>query len=148
MSDDTIEVTSVTTTLTTTVIVSQTTLHVPARLSPGAFAVARRALVALIDAREFLGYQLSHANGGIDDETLEEFATRYLRHELWDAAKLEEAVEELASLIPDRLDADVVATVFACDVDLASRVLVRAATTAASNALASTAVATLASGDG
>jgi hypothetical protein len=92
--------------------------------------VARKAIVALLDARDFLAYQLSHANGGMDDTELEQLAQEYLRREAWDDEQLCDSVAELAELIPDRLDADVIMTVFACNVDQASRVLTRVATAA------------------
>lgn len=98
--------------------------------------VARKAIIALLDARDFLAYQLSHANGSIDDAELDRIADQYLRHETWNDQALATEVAELAELIPDRLDAEVVSTVFACDPEQASRVLVQVATADTSNLLA------------
>ena len=94
--------------------------------------VARKAIVALLDARDFLAYQLTHANGGMTDEQLDEIAKRYVGHNKGlDEEELQAAVVELASLISDRLDAEVISTVFSCKINQASRVLIRAATEAA-----------------
>jgi len=90
-------------------------------------SILRRALVSLLDARDFLGFQLSHANGLMSESQLDEVSSSYLKIEVWEDAALADAVTLLASLIPDRLDADVVSTMFSCSVTQASRILLRVA---------------------
>ena len=117
------EVSTVTTQSTTVLMVDTS----PAKIGE----VARAAIVALIDARDFLAYQLSHAQGGMTDEQLDAIADEYLRHETWVDAELQLQIRALAELIPDRLDAETVSTIFACDIEQASRVLASSAERAA-----------------
>lgn len=88
----------------------------------------RRALVALLDSRDFLGYQLTHANGGMSDQDLNEIAEDFFsKHEAWDEADIRAVSKELARLIPDRLDFVLLATVTNCGISLASRIIVEGA---------------------
>jgi hypothetical protein len=86
--------------------------------------VARDAIIALLDTRDFLGYQLSHANGGMDDAQLEEIAQKYLKTTTLSPKLLREKVQALRKLIGDRfVDVDVVSTVFRCDIEQAREAL-------------------------
>ena len=116
--DDTVTYTRVTQITTETVVMGRQGLPSP---------VVRRAIVALLDAREFLGYQLTHAQGAIDDAELDDIADKYLRQDSWSDDELANDVAALAEIISDRLDADVISTVFACDPIQAQRVLKRVA---------------------
>jgi hypothetical protein len=89
------------------------------------------ALRSLLDARDFLGYQLSHANGGMSDLELDCVAQRYLRKSslsTWEENTLKKYVAVLAKLIPNRLDAEVINTIFNYPIELASKILVEGAT--------------------
>lgn len=95
-------------------------------------SVFRLSLRNLLDARDFLGYQLSHANGGMTDDEMEKISSKYLRNSLlgsaWEENTLKTYVAVLARLIPDRLDAEVINTIFHYPVELASKLLVEGAT--------------------
>lgn len=85
---------------------------------------ARSAIRALADERDFLGYQLSHAHGSIDDEQYEEIADQYLpqsaRFNERDALK---TAISLMILVPERADSDFIAAACRCDVDKANGLL-------------------------
>ena len=85
--------------------------------------VARNAILALLEARDFVSYQLSHANGGMSNEQLEEIAQKYCCPSSWDPTVLQDHVRVLHDLIGDRLDADVVSTVFQCSFEEARQAL-------------------------
>lgn len=88
----------------------------------------RRALVALLNSRDFLGYQLTHANGGMSDEELEGIADEFFHtNEIWSEPDIRAVSKELARLIPDKLDSEILSTVTNCDITLASRILVEGA---------------------
>ena len=89
----------------------------------GMAEVAREAILGLLDTRDFMSYQLSHANGGMSDEQLEEIAQEYCRPSTWDLAILQDHVRVLHNLISNRLDADVVSTVFQCSFEEARQAL-------------------------
>jgi hypothetical protein len=85
--------------------------------------VAQEVIGALLDARDFLGYQLSHANGCMSEVDLNEIADRHLTVRSCTDAELARKTIILAGLIPGRVDVDVVATVFRCEIVQAGRVL-------------------------
>lgn len=70
-------------------------------------AELREILLALLDHRDFLGYQLSHANGGLDDVALDQIADQYLAEVPTSAASRRRRLAILRTLVPDRLDSDV-----------------------------------------
>jgi hypothetical protein len=77
--------------------------------------VIREVITALLDARDFLGYQLAHANNCMTDKQLDEIAEQYLKRKTYTIEDLRERIRVLKSLIGDRVDADVISTVFRCD---------------------------------
>lgn len=86
----------------------------------------RHALLALLDSRDFLGHQLSHAQEIIDDEQMEEIedefferrrAARPHRDELYRYAR------DILSVIGERCDSDVMAEMLSVDIDEATEVL-------------------------
>lgn len=81
---------------------------------------SRRAILALADERDFLGYQLSHEHGLVDDEQFEEIVDHYLPKsaQFKEADALSTAIA-LAILAPERVDSDFIAAVCRCDVDKA-----------------------------
>lgn len=94
--------------------------------------VANEAITSLLDARDFLALQLTHANGGMTDDELDALADEYLRQTAATDAELTARVATLAALIPpERLDADVVSVIFRCDAVRANKVLSAAAQMAA-----------------
>lgn len=86
--------------------------------------VARRALVALLEARDFLGYQLTHANGGMTDEQLEEIASEYLtpKSARSDAEVIADA-RALRAILGARLDIDALSTMLGVPVEQALRAM-------------------------
>jgi hypothetical protein len=91
-------------------------------------SLIRRALLGLLDAQDFLGYQLTHANGGMSDDQLNGIADEHFaKRALWTEEDIVAVTRELAGLIPDRLDALLVSVITGCDIELASRVLVAGA---------------------
>lgn len=80
----------------------------------------QRAILALADERDFLGYQLSHAHGMVDDERFEELVEHYLpKSAKFERDKALSTVFFVSLLAPDRVDADFVAAICRCDVDKA-----------------------------
>lgn len=86
----------------------------------------RHALLALLDSRDFLGHQLSHAQEIIDDEQMEEIEDEYFerrraarppRDELYRYAR------DILSVIGERCDSDVMAEMLSVDIDEATEVL-------------------------
>jgi hypothetical protein len=57
------------------------------------------------------------------DEELEEITSQYLHRVSWEDPALRDRVQVLRELIGDRLDADVLSTVFRCSAEQAARVL-------------------------
>jgi len=92
--------------------------------SPFELAVVREALLRLLDARDFLGYQLARANGAISGVEFKKIAKRYLREPgKTDADQLREKVHVLTQLIGERVDSDTVAVAFHCHLDEAEAAL-------------------------
>jgi hypothetical protein len=86
--------------------------------------VAREALLALLDARDFLGYQLAYSKGLIEKEEFQRIAEPYLKApEAVDASELLKKVSALVALIGHRADTETVATVLRCDLDDAADAL-------------------------
>jgi hypothetical protein len=87
-------------------------------------AVAKEALLNLLDARDFLGYQLSYANGGMDKETFDAIAAKYLYSVAPTMGDLADRIEVLLDLLPpERLDADAVSVMLNCGIDQAEGAL-------------------------
>jgi hypothetical protein len=87
-------------------------------------AVSRESILSLLDTRDFLGYQLAHANGRIGDDDFREIAAGYLaKIHPADPASLASKVKTLVSIVGSRADTDTVSTVFNCEVDDAERAL-------------------------
>ena len=84
---------------------------------------ARTALRNLLDARDFLGYQLSHAHGCMTDEQFSELSQDYLSLVQRSDDELTRRTAALVTLLGDRVDSDTVAVAFKCDLDQASRAL-------------------------
>jgi len=85
--------------------------------------VIREVIVALLDARDFLAYQITHAKGHMTDKQLDEIATQYLKCKTYTIEDLKKRVDVLRSLIGDKVDVDVISTVFQCDYKQAIEVL-------------------------
>lgn len=79
--------------------------------------IIREAIVALIHSRDFLGYQLSHANGGMDDAQLDEIATEYLVERHYTDEDLHTRLVVLKQLVGERLDVEAAATMLQCGVE-------------------------------
>jgi hypothetical protein len=90
-------------------------------------AAAKNALLGLIDARDFLGFQLSQAAGTMPDEAFEALADKYLQTCDWNESRLTDLVEALVHLLGDRVDSDLVSVAFKCEIDVAERALRAAA---------------------
>jgi hypothetical protein len=90
-------------------------------------AAAKKAILGLLDARDFLGFQLGHVDGSISDEVFEELAQKYLKPADHSDAELATMTEALAELIREKIDSDVVAVAFNCDIEAAERALLVAA---------------------
>jgi ferredoxin-thioredoxin reductase catalytic subunit len=78
--------------------------------------IIREAIVALIRHREFLGYQLCHANGGMDDDQLEEIAKKYLAERHYPDDDLHDRLVVLKQLVGE-LDPEVAATMLQCPIE-------------------------------
>lgn len=78
--------------------------------------IIREAIVALIRNREFLGYQLNHANGGMDDDQLEEIAAEYLVERHYTDEDLHARLVVLKQLVGE-LDPEVAATMLECSLE-------------------------------
>jgi hypothetical protein len=90
--------------------------------------VAREAVLSLLDTRDFLGYQLAHAKGGVDDEEFRAIAARFLRRtKPADQITINEKVRTLVQLVGDRADTDTVSTIFNCEIEEAEAALTAAA---------------------
>jgi len=88
----------------------------------------RDILLALLAGRDFLGHQLSHATGLINDAELEGLANEFFNHVgLETDDHLITRALLLYELLHDRLDTDVTAAALRCDFEQAERVLTRVA---------------------
>lgn len=88
--------------------------------------VLRDAFEAVLDARDFLGLQLSLAQGSIPEEAFEGHALPYLRRQVENqyGPALVHRVRVLAAVLPPgRFDADVVSTMLRCDFTVAQRLI-------------------------
>lgn len=89
----------------------------PAR-EPTVAEVIQEALEAMLDARDFLGLQLSHAQGTITDEAFEEHALPHLKRQIENeyGPSLVHRARVLAAVLPaGRLDADCLSILLRCD---------------------------------
>jgi hypothetical protein len=87
-------------------------------------SVAKEAIISLLDERDFFGAQLSHVNGEISDDAFEEILdARAAKATHVDREILAQKTARLGMLIKDRIDADVVSTVFSCSLDQARSAL-------------------------
>ncbi|MGK4000254.1 hypothetical protein [Sorangium sp. So ce1024] len=86
-------------------------------------AIARRSICSILDDRDFLAYQLTHANGGLTDAQLDEIAENYLPHGDIDDDDVARGAAMLAALVPDRFSADLVSVVFKCELEQAERAI-------------------------
>lgn len=89
-----------------------------------ALDIVRKVIIALIEARDFLGYQLSHAKGMISDDEMVKI-TRLYTANLRVPKNPQQVAEELVVIerLMERngnpLDVDLVATMFRCSADVA-----------------------------
>lgn len=83
---------------------------------PAVTQIASEVILSLLDDRDYLGYMVGHARGQIDDTTMEELTSERLQLSDTENAALVHKVAVLAALIGDRIDSELVATVFRCDV--------------------------------
>jgi hypothetical protein len=90
-------------------------------------AAAKQAIGGLLDSRDFLGIQLSHAGGCVTDDAFELLADKYLHVEQRSEEELATLTLALAQLIGSRIDSDIVSVAFKCDLDTAERALSTAA---------------------
>lgn len=86
--------------------------------------VARKVIIALIDARDFLGYQLSHAKGMIPDDEMAKITRLYTANlrvpkDPQQVAADLAVIEGLMETKGFSLDVDLVATMFRCTADVA-----------------------------
>lgn len=94
-------------------------------MSENAAEALREALEAILDARDFLGLQLSLAQGTISEEAFEEHALPYLRRQVenvYGPALLQRARVLMAVLPPGRFDAEVLSTMLRCDYMVGQRI--------------------------
>lgn len=82
-----------------------------------ALQIIRQAFGALIRQYEFLGYQLSHANGGMDDAQLEEIASEYLVERHYTDDELHVRLVVLKELLGKHFDVDAAATMLQCTIE-------------------------------
>jgi len=90
-------------------------------------SVAAQAIRSLIDENEFLGYQLAAERGAVSEEQLEELSKQYLKHHKWRMEDLVHQISLLVQVVPDRVDSELVGTVFHCDVVTAGHAVYRSA---------------------
>jgi hypothetical protein len=86
-------------------------------------------VLSLLDAREFMAYQLSYANGCMAQERYDEIVSRFLGdYRYMSDQTLASKCAVLYAFIPERLDSDVVAAAFKVEATQAARALQLAAT--------------------
>lgn len=99
-----------------------------ASITMNALQVAREAILALLDNRDFLGYQLSHAHGTISDEQMDGIVDEHFSKagsfKEGDAAR---KAAFLAGIVPERFDAELLSTVLGCDIEQAEKAIAIAA---------------------
>ena len=89
-----------------------------------AMATASEVVHALLDARDFLGYQLARAKGRLSNEEFREIAKKYMvTRRYTDPDELASKTLTLVRLIGARADSDTVSTVFNCEIDEAESAL-------------------------
>ncbi|MHA2066500.1 MAG: hypothetical protein ACXABY_19180 [Candidatus Thorarchaeota archaeon] len=98
-------------------------IHDERRMNVGEVDVLKEVVEALLRERDFLGYQLSYANGLMTDCEMEEINKHLVPEQSSVTGELIAKVEVLYKLMPDKVDADVVSTVFNCDLPTAVKVL-------------------------
>lgn len=79
--------------------------------------VASHALVNALDARDFMGRQLAHAHGEIDDATYQSFENDFFEGGVyaWKEGELRAFFEVLDKLCPGIIDADALSVLTHCD---------------------------------
>lgn len=102
--------------------------YTKADITMNALQVAREAILALLDNRDFLGYQLSHAHGTISDEQMDGIVDEHFSKagsfKEGDAAR---KAAFLAGIVPERFDAELLSTVLGCDIEQAEKAIAIAA---------------------
>lgn len=97
--------------------------------SPQMIATAREVVERLVDVRDFLGYQLSHATGMMDDVAFGEIADKYLLADPgvdMNVSAIAIKIALLARLLrktPQQVGAELVSTVFCCNIDVAQQAI-------------------------
>ncbi|MBM3983055.1 MAG: hypothetical protein FJ304_22835 [Planctomycetes bacterium] len=89
-----------------------------------ALEVAREALFSLLENRDFLGYQLAHANGSLSDQEMDAIADAFFgTAPVFDESAVARKAAFLAGIIQERLDPELVSTVFRCELGQAERAI-------------------------
>ena len=90
--------------------------------------IYRDAIIGLLNHREFLGYQLSHAHGYMTDEELSKISDEYFAgRKVWPQVELVLRAKVLAELLDGELDSDVFSTMFNIDLCESSEAMLVAA---------------------
>lgn len=85
--------------------------------------VVRGAVRALLRNRDFLGHQLSYANGNLSNADFEHIAAEYLAEKAVPDEVLGHRAAVIAEFFGDDLDSDVLSVMLECDGNKASQIL-------------------------
>lgn len=89
-----------------------------------ALRVARDAILSLVENRDFLGFQLAHANGAMSDGDMDIIADKFLSGpRVFDETEVARKAAFLAGIVPEKFDAELVSLVFHCELDEAERAI-------------------------
>jgi len=99
----------------------ETTFYiVVSRIQP----LLKKAFSGLLKSRDFLGYQLDHALGNIDDESFNDIKNRFLvEKDKYQEHDLMRQIKLLQFLTLNNLDADTIEEIFNCELDDAEKAL-------------------------
>lgn len=85
-------------------------------------AFSRRVILALLDHRDLLGYELNHDEGLLETEEYEALVAPLIKEQRTEP-NLSQLVGQLAELIPDRIDSEICTVVFNVSTEDANKAL-------------------------
>lgn len=78
-------------------------------------SLVSRIITSLLDNRDFMSYQLTHAKGHMSDKELDKIATRYFNKKKFTNKEIKDGIKILRELIGNKVDADIISTIFRID---------------------------------
>ncbi len=80
---------------------------------------------AILDQRDFMSYQLSHANGCMSERDMDEICEKYCTKNTLSDDELFERAKVAKELLGDKLDCDNLSIMLKCDVERTMKIMMK-----------------------